>query len=56
MDTEVWIKMFYEDKSLPSALWHIEKFWNRVYLMRETYQVGLPHSVIIPPLSCGAGH
>ncbi len=39
VDTEVWIRLFYEDKSLPTALWHIEKFWNRVYLMRELYQV-----------------
>jgi hypothetical protein len=41
VDTEVWIRMFFEDKSFPSALWHIEKFWNRVYLMRELYQVWL---------------
>ena len=39
VDTEVWVRVAYEDKSYPTALWHIEKFWNRVYLMRELYQV-----------------
>jgi hypothetical protein len=38
VDTELWIRVFFEDQSYPTALWCLEKFMNRLYLMREQYQ------------------
>ena len=39
VDTELWVRVHFEDGSAPTSLWHYDKFMNRLYLMREMYQV-----------------
>lgn len=39
MDTDVYIQIENTDNSAPPALWHYDKFMNRLYIMREMYQV-----------------
>ena len=38
LDTEVYTRIDFADGA-PPAMWHYDKFMNRLYIMREMYQV-----------------
>jgi hypothetical protein len=44
MDSDVYVRVDWADRSQPQTMWQYDKFMNRLYIMREMYQTWSEHN------------